>query len=300
MKVPHLRKFYLLGKSFYNWLLFIILSVIWGSSFILMKFGLKELTAVQVAAMRIFSAGAVLMPFAYKSFKEIPRNKLLHVVASGLFGNFAAAFLFCIAETRLDSSLAGVLNSLTPLFVIIIGISFFQMKITKQKALGVVIGFAGLALLPFAAKKGIDFTDVSYSLLILLATICYGINVNSVGRHLKEVGSLRIASLSLAFWAIPSLIILVATGFFKNDFSSSNFLAATAASAALGIFGSAIASILFYMLVKSAGTLFASLVTYGIPFVAILWGLYYHEPITLLQVFCLVIILAGVYLVNKK
>ena len=290
----------MLNKSLYNWLLFILLSIIWGSSFILMKFGLKELTALQVAALRILSAGLVLMPFAFKAYKEIPQKKLVYVITSGLLGNFLPAFLYCLAETRLDSALAGVLNSFTPVFAIIIGVSFFQMEITRQKTIGVLIGFIGLVMLPFAAKKGIDFKDVSFSMLILLATICYGINVNMVGRHLKEVPSLRIASLGLACWAFASFIILLGSGFFKMDFTNDKILFASVSSATLGIFGSAIASIMFYMLVKRAGTIFASLVTYGIPFVAIIIGVIFHETITLLQIACLGIILAGVYLVNRK
>lgn len=289
-----------LNKNLYNWFLFIVLSVIWGSSFILMKLGMKELTAVQVAAIRILSAGIILLPFAWKSVKMIPRNKMGYVVASGFFGSFFPAFLYCLAETRIDSSLAAVLNSFTPVFAIIIGVSFFQMQITREKIIGVIIGFIGLVLLPFASKGGVDLTDVSYSLLILLATVCYGINVNMVARHLKEVESLRIASLAFAIWAIPSFIILAASGFFHLPLHETSFLQSVSASAVLGIFGTAIASVLFYMLVKSAGTIFASLVTYGIPFIAIVWGLIFNESVTILQVVCLGIILAGVYLVNRK
>lgn len=261
---------------------------------------MKELTAVQVAAIRMVSAGLVLLPFAWKSVKLIPRNKIGYVTASGFLGNFLPAFMYCLAETRIDSSLAGVLNSFTPVFAIIIGVSFFQMQITREKIIGVIIGFTGLVLLPFAAEKGINLTDVSYSLLILVATVCYGINVNMVSRHLKEVESLRIASLAFAIWSVPSLIILSMSGFFHLPLHETGFIQAVSASAVLGVFGTAIASVLFYMLVKSAGTLFASLVTYGIPFVAIVWGFIYHESITFLQIVCLGIILAGVYLVNRK
>lgn len=282
-----------------NWSLFTILSLIWGSSFILMKEGMKTLTPYHVASLRILSAGVVLIPFARKALAQIPKEKLLLVILSGLLGSFFPAYLFCVAETRIDSSLAGIMNALTPLFTIIIGIAFFQLKAGRRKIIGVLVGFIGLCLL-IAPKGDFRFEDFYYSLLVLLATVFYGINVNMVGRHMQGVGSLNIASLAFVFLIIPTLVILYVTGYFALPLLQTAFITSTLASVVLGVFGTAIASILFYMLVKRAGTLFASMVTYGIPFIAVLWGLWGGETITLLQVGCLGIILLGVYLVNKK
>jgi drug/metabolite transporter (DMT)-like permease len=282
-----------------NWSLFTILSLIWGSSFILMKEGMKTLTPYHVASLRILSAGVVLIPFARKALLQVPKEKMLLVILSGLLGSFFPAYLFCIAETRIDSSLAGIMNALTPLFTIIIGIAFFQLQAGRRKIIGVLVGFIGLCLL-IAPKGDFRFEDFSYSLLVLLATVFYGINVNMVGRHMQGVGSLNIASLAFVFLIIPTLIILYITGYFALPLLQTALIISTLASVVLGVFGTAIASILFYMLVKRAGTLFASMVTYGIPFIAVLWGLWGGETITLLQVGCLGIILVGVYLVNKK
>lgn len=282
-----------------NWGIFIALSVIWGSSFILMKEGMHALSAYQVASIRILSAGLVLTPFALKALKQVPRNKWLLVILSGLLGNFFPAYLFCIAETEIDSSLAGILNALTPMFTILVGISFFQLKANSTKILGVIIGFVGLCLLMLSGKE-VSFNNLSYAGLVLLATLFYGINVNMVGRYMKEVGSLNIASLAFVFLIIPSSIILYITGYLNMALLDSSVLKATSASFILGVLGTAFASIIFYMLVKRAGTLFASMVTYGIPFVAVFWGLLDGEQITLLQVGCLGVILCGVYLVNKK
>lgn len=282
-----------------NWALFTLLSLIWGSSFILMKEGMKTLTPYHVASLRILSAGLVLIPFAYKALKQIPKNKLFIVILSGLLGSFFPAYLFCIAETKIDSSLAGILNALTPLFTILIGISFFQLKAGIQKIIGVLIGFAGLCLL--VAPTG-DFRSehFAYTLLVLLATFFYGINVNMVGKHMQGVASLHIAAVAFVFLIIPTIVILYFTGYFALPLLQKEVLVSTLASFVLGIFGTAIASIMFYMLVKRAGTLFASMVTYGIPFIAVLWGVWGGETVTLLQMGCLGIILVGVYLVNKK
>jgi drug/metabolite transporter (DMT)-like permease len=281
-----------------KWSIFIILSVIWGSSFKLMKFGMEALSPYQVASLRMISAGVILLPFAVTALRRIPNDKMPLILLSGLLGSFFPAYLFCIAETRIDSSLAGILNALTPLFTVLVGVGFFKINVTRQKYIGVIIGFVGLSLL-FIARGNITFSYLSYASLVLLATLFYGINVNMIGSYMNRIGSMNIASLAFGFLIIPSTIILWYTGFFSYDLKNEGIIAATIASIVLGVFGTAIASVLFYVLVKRAGGLFASTVTYGIPFVAVFWGLLSGEYITLLQVGCLAIILLGVYLANK-
>lgn len=265
-----------------------------------MKFGMKALSPYEVASLRVLSAGIILLPFSIQSFRKIPKSKLPFVWLSGIFGSFFPAFLYCIAEVKIDSSLAAILNALTPLFAILIGILFFKLQVTWLKMFGVLIGFAGLLLLPFAGGESINVSQLSYGSLVLIATVCYGINVNMVATYLHDVASIHIASMAFAFLIIPCIVVLAVSGYFESTFSSADFISSTVASVVLGMFGTAIASILFYILVKKAGTIFSSLVTYGIPFVAITWGLLYNEKITFAQLGCLGIILAGVYLVNKK
>jgi len=284
-----------------KWLLFALLALIWGSSFILMLAGMKTLSPYEVASIRIASAGLVLLPFVVPAIKAIPAQNRWLVVLSGVLGSFIPAFLFCIAETRIDSSLAGILNALTPLFTIIIGVSFFKMQASPAKWLGVLIGFVGLALLPFAAAKGINFTEVQYGLLVLVATVCYALNVNMVSKFLQGISPIHIAALAFTSLLPLCLVVLSYLGFWqKLSIGNTALWYGVGASAVLGIFGTAIASIIFYRLVKMAGSIFASLVTYGIPFVAVAWGLAFQEAITFLQMGCLCIILGGVYLVNKK
>lgn len=286
-------------KQVLNWIIFSLLCIIWGSSFILMKGGMNVLSPYQVASIRIISAGLVLLPFSLKALRHIPKEKRGVVVLSGLLGSFFPAYLFCIAETKIDSALAGIMNALTPLFVIITGISFFQLKVKKLQLLGIIVGFIGLSLL-VAAGSNISLEYFSYSLLVLLATLLYGINVNMVGKHMQGIGSIEIASMAFVFLLIPCLIILYFTGYFALPLTEDAYLLSTGASAILGIFGTAVASVLFYILVKRAGALFASMVTYGIPFVAIGWGIWGGEQVNLIQVTCCGIILIGVYLANKK
>jgi drug/metabolite transporter (DMT)-like permease len=287
-----------MDNKFINWAIFCILSIVWGSSFILMKEGLTVLSAYQVASLRMLFSGLVLLPFAFSAFKKIPKEKMGIVFLSGFLGNFIPAYLFCIAETNIDSSLAGILNSLTPLFTIVVGLSFFKTTINKQKMIGVIIGFIGLCLL-FAAGKNISFQNLSFASLVLVATFFYGLNVNVVGKFLKNIRSIDIVSVAFAFLIIPSAFILYLTGYFSMHFNNLGFQQASLAGIVLGVVGTSIASILFYMLIKRSTIIFASMVTYGIPVIAVAWGLYYGESISILQIGSLFIILAGVYIVNK-
>ena len=281
-----------------SWFIFALLAIIWGSSFILMKEGLKAFSPYQVASLRMLSAGIILLPFAYKALKSIPKEKMGLVVFSGLLGNFIPAYLFCIAETQIDSSLAGILNSLTPMFTIIVGVLFFKAQTNMVKILGMFIGFVGLSFL-LAVGKNMSFHNLSYASLVLLATLFYGINVNIVGRYMQQLGAINVASLAFAFLIIPSAIVLYFTGYFNNDFSSPMVLKSLLASSVLGVIGTSIATILFYYLVKQSGMLFGSMVTYGIPVVAVAWGILDGENLSLLQIAFLGLILLGVWIVNR-
>lgn len=289
-----------MSKNLINWILFIVLSLIWGSSFILMKLGLQQLSSYQVAALRIVSSGAILLPITVKYIRRIPAKKLLLVFLSGTLGSLLPAFLFCLAEEKIDSALAGTLNALTPVFVIITGVIFFNAKIASNKIIGILIALTGCILLLFS--KSLLQTNPHFSslFLVILATILYGFNVNMVSKNLLHIPSLQIAAVALSLNALPALMVLILTGYFSMPLYSSAILTATGASILLGLMGTAIATIIFYILVKRAGIIFATMVTYGIPFVAIAWGIFYGEIFGWRQFFCLIIILAGVYYTHKK
>jgi drug/metabolite transporter (DMT)-like permease len=287
-------------NKFSNWILFIVLSFIWGSSFILMKGGLAHLTAYQVASIRIISSGLVLLPVALGSIRQIPRNKISVVFMSGVLGSLFPAYLFCLAEEGIDSALAGTLNSLTPIFVIIFGALFFNTKTSFNKIGGILIAFAGSLLLFFSQPNFSENSNLLFILFVVLATAFYGINVNMVHRHLSHIGSLKIAAVALSLNAIPALLVLFLSGFFQKNLLNADILISIGYSAVLGIFGTALASVLFYILLKRAGAVFASMVTYGIPAVAIIWGIIYGEQVGWKQVVCLCIILFGVWVANRR
>lgn len=280
-----------------NWSIFLLLSLTWGSSFILMKIGMEALSPYQVASLRLFSAGIALIPFFVKYIRQTPLNKIPIIILSGILGNLIPAYLFCIAETRIDSALAGILNGLVPLMSLLAGFFLFRAPIVKQQLLGIFIGLLGVVLL--FVVKGVDTGYWYYGLWIVLATICYGVNIAIVHYHLKGYSSLQLGSIALFFCAIFALPVLIFTGFFPLLSGPAVPWRSLAASITLGVFGSGIASVLFYILINKAGALFASMVTYALPIVAIGWGLLAGERISFLQVLCLGVILAGVYIVNK-
>jgi len=287
------------NQKLINWGLFVLLSLIWGSSFILMKLSKEHLNGYQIGALRIFSAGLVFFPFALFHIVKIPKHKIPVVALSGLLGNLLPAFLFAIAiEKKIDSALAGILNSLTPLFVIVISIISFKAKVPRNKIIGVVLGFVGLLLLSLS-KGGISLNNVGYALLILLATIMYGLNVNVVTQYLKGVDPFHMATVSLAFMSLIAGVILWQQEMVSMAIYDEGARVSMLYAVLLGVVGSAIATLLFYILIKKAGGLFASLVTYAIPIVAIFWGLLAKENVTLIQISCLAVILGGVFLTNK-
>ena len=298
-----------MSNTLVKWGLFIVLCLIWGSSFELMKLGMYQnhdfskplLTPYQVAALRMLSAGVIMIPFVFSAYKRMGKGILNYAILSGLLGSFFPAFLFCIAETKIGGAVAGSLNSLTPIFVIITGALFFKIKSSIQKIIGVIVGLAGSAILLYANTKGNELNHLWYSFFVIIATIFYGVNVNMVTKRLKGVNSIDIAAIAFVSLIIPSLVILFYTNFFELKFvAQADYRNATIASTVLGMLGTAIASVLFYMLVKRANGLFASMVTYGIPFVAIGWGLVNKEALNIYHFIGLLVILFGVYFANKQ
>jgi drug/metabolite transporter (DMT)-like permease len=286
-------------QNFTNWLLFLLLSLVWGSSFILMKTSAEHLNGLQIGSVRIFAAGISFLPFAVIYASRIPLRKMGIVILTGLLGNFFPALLFASAiKENGESSLASILNSLTPLFVIVIGVLFYKAKVARTKMAGVLMGFAGLVML--SLLRGPVSANDNGVLLILIATIFYGINVNLVSQYLKGIDGLKIASVSLAIMAIPSAAIMWQQNVFSIARYDEEARWSIAVACLLGIVGSAIATAVYYILIQRAGGLFASLVTYAIPIVAMIWGLLADETITAVEIGCLGIILGGVYLANRS
>ena len=284
-----------------KWLYLIILSIIWGSSFILIKKSLLGLTPYQLGALRTLVTALILFSVGLKSLKYINRPAWKWVVISGFLGSFFPAFLFAIAETQIDSAIASVLNSLVPLNAILLGFAIFKIGFTKRQFLGVIIGFLGTCIL---ILRGADLNpeqNYLYAGFVILSTIMYALNVNIIKKYLQHVKPLSIATGNYVGIVIPALLILVYTDFFsQNTYSHPDFNMSVIYVVILSLIGTALAKVLFNTLIQISTPVFASSVTYLMPIVALIWGLLDGESFGMIQVFASTIILLGVYLANKK
>src|SRR5690606_33850976 len=202
-----------------------------------------------VATIRIISTGIILLPVALLRIRKIPRIHQFLISITGVLGTFIPAFLFCIVETKISSAFAGFLNTLTSLFTIGISIVIFKNRYPRNKLFGLFTGFAGMLILFFG--QGSDTGNYVYAFLVVIATICYGLNVNLVNQYLKKTDSLTIVAFAFSYLLIPALIILYLTGYFSLP-ASKEMIKASIASSVLGLFGTAMASYVFYVLLKRA------------------------------------------------
>jgi len=287
------------GKRWFQFTILMILAFIWGSSFILMKIGMKSFSSEQAAALRIGMASLVLMPIAIKQIRKLLKKDLISLLIVGFIGSFFPAFLFMKAETRIDSSLAGMLNSLTPVFTLIVGLLFHQMKFRWMQVVGLSMGLAGATGL-ILAGQGFHFGTVnSYALYIVLATFFYAISINQIKAKLPHLTGVQVTSFSFLFIGPVALIYLFTTNF-TPVIANPGWPLHLLALATLGIVGSSVAMLLMNSLIRHSSAVGASSVTYIIPIFAIVWGLLYGEKVTLLHLICMGFILAGVYLINWK
>ena len=286
------------------WGFLIILALIWGSSFILIKRGLEVFSPGEVGAFRIVAAGMVLLPLSLPRLKVLNSRQVKNLIIVGLMGSFIPAFLFAKAQTQLSSSLTGVFNAMTPLFVVIIGALFFHSKITKRNAVGLGIAFVGVVLL-LLVKEGKafgDFSDINaYAFFVILACICYGFNLNIIKYRFVELKPVAITAISLLMVLPMALIYLFAfTQFSFKLLHVEGAYQAAGYVALLGIMGTALALILFNIMVKVATPVFASSVTYLIPIVAIMWGLLDGEVLLAGHYIGIVAVIVGVWVGNRK
>lgn len=282
-----------------KWFYLLLLSLIWGSSFILIKRGLVGLTAIQVGSLRIIFAGLFLLIVGFSSLKKISLRQWKFVALTSFFGTFIPAFFFAIAETQVDSSIVAILNSLTPLNTLVLGIIFFGIQFHKRQVIGVFIGLIGCLLLVLNGTSGHTGQNYYYLILVVIATLCYAINVNLIKKYLSDLNSLSITTGNFAILFLPALIILSTT-----DFTQKMQLETTQYSVLfvmiLGVLGTGIANVLFFKLIQMSSPVFATSVTYLIPIVAFFWGLLDNEMLTPIQFFGAFVILIGVYLSAKK
>jgi len=280
-------------RKLWHWLVLALLSLIWGTSYILMKKGLESFSYFQVGSLRIFITFICLLPVALKNFSKLNRTNISSVLIIGFLGNAIPAFLFPMAQTKISSSMAGMLNSLSPVFTLLIGIWIYKRKSIKTQIIGVFLGLAGAMGLLYSGSLTFNL----YGLLVVLATIFYGISSNEVSR-VKGLNGLQLTS--LAFFVIsPVAIIYLIFSDFSTAVETENWLRNLGFIAILAVVGSATALAMFYLLIKDTSPVFSAMVTYFIPVVATMWGLADNEKLTYSMLVSVVFIIAGVAIINR-
>lgn len=282
-----------------KWLYLILLSFVWGSSFILMKKALIGVTPIQLGALRMFITSIFLLLIGFKSIRRIQKKHWKFIAITAALGTFFPGFLFAYAVNYIDSSIVAVLNSFTPFNTFIFGALVFGFGFKKKQFIGILVGLAGTLILILNGAEQHPEQNYWYAVLIIIASVGYAFNVNIVKKYLSDLDALAITTGNFLLLIIPALLVLCFSDFFTTFEVNETTTNALGYIAILSIVGTGIAKVLFNKLVHISTPVFSSSVTYLIPIVAVIWGIIDGEELTSIQVFAGAIILLGVYLVNK-
>lgn len=282
-----------------KWFYLVTLALIWGSSFILIKKGLVGLTPMQLGSLRIIFAAIFLLLIGFKSLAKIPHVKWKYIALTATLGTFIPAFLFAVAQTQIDSTVSSILNSLTPLNTLIFGVFAFGLTFRRPQVFGVVIGLIGTFLLIINGAMHHPEQNYYYAILVLIASVCYAINVNLIKKYLSDLSPLSITTGNFLILLLPALVVLFFSDFF-HVIHVESVQHSTVFILILGVVGTGIANIIFFKTIQISSPVFATSVTYLIPVVAFGWGLLDNEMLTPVQFLGAFIILFGVYLSAKK
>ncbi|MDC6351078.1 DMT family transporter [Zeaxanthinibacter sp. PT1] len=284
-----------------RWFYLVVLSIIWGTSYILIKKGLQGFSPIQLGSVRMVITAAFLLLFGYRSVRKIKKNEWKWVALSGFVGSFFPAFLFAFAETEIDSSIASVLNSLVPLFTIFVGYIVFKIPFYKNQVVGVIIGLVGAAMLVGIGADINPGQNYWYAGLVILATLFYALNANIIKSKLSGVSPIGIAAGNFAAVLLPSLVVLAFSGAFSEEVTGGEYYYSSLVYVViLSVVGTCFAKVMFNKLVHISSPVFSVSVTYLIPIVGVIWGLLDGERFSLWQLAAAAIILFGVYLVNRR
>jgi drug/metabolite transporter (DMT)-like permease len=284
-------------EQWIKWALLVVLSLIWGSSFILIKRGLMGYGYIEAASIRMMAAGAVMLPLGIGNFKRIPEGKMKYILISGAIGMFIPAFLFCMAQQHITSATAGILNALTPVFTFVFSIFLFKSPFRSLQATGVLVGLASSIFLVVVRTEA-ALTLNAFAMLIIVATVCYGMNVNISKEKLGGIPPIVVATTTVSVAGLLAFCLVFLPRYSHYSLESSQIMPFLSL-VALGTVGTGLAQILFLRLLSTTSALFASAVTYTMPIVAIGWGVYDGEAFGWAHVLGIGGILAGVLLIRK-
>ena len=283
-----------------KWFYLIILSIIWGSSFILIKMALIGLEASQIGSLRIIFSSIIIILIAWKRLSQLSRVEWKWISISAFLGSFFPAFLFAFAEKEIDSAVASIINSIVPLNTVVIGMVLFNIRSTKRQIIGVLIGLAGTYMLIMSGINLNPDQNYLYSGFVILCSFLYALNVNIIKKYLQHLSALTITVGHFAVIILPSVIVFCFSDFDVNSLKKQETIDSIIYVLILAVFCTALAKILFNKLIKISSPVFASSVTYSMLIVSIFWGVVDGEKFSIYQLIATIIIILGVLLTNKK
>ena len=253
----------------------------------------------QVGSMRIVIASLVLLPIALRHIKKLNKENFGWLLITGLCGNFFPALLFTLAETGIESSLAGLLNMGTSIFVVLIGILAYKVIPNKWQIIGMIMAIFGLFKI-FWNQIHFESNNLNYALLVFIATICYAISLTTIKYKLSHMKPLVITALSFLMILLPAIVVAMYTKAYQPIVQHELGGLAVGYLIILSVVGTALAVFMFNNLVAISSPIFSSGVTYLIPIVAVLIGVWDGEQFALENIIWILLILIGVYFMNKK
>lgn len=283
-----------------RWFLFIVISLTWGSSFILVKKSLIAFSPYEIGAIRVVVSGLIFSIIGFKAILRMPRKTLLWVIAAGFFGNFLPMFLFPIAQQQVSSSLAGILDALFPMFVLAFSFLFFGIKSSLSQIVGGIVGFLGATSLIYFSESGAGDSQFWYAMLVVLAGASYAVNALFIKHKIPDLSPVDLTASVFTIWAVPSMVILYFTGIFNNFEMSPERLEAMGYLGFLTVFGTTITMFLYYKLIQKTSAVFASSVSYLLPVVAVMWGVLDGEQFTFWYLVGGLLILIGIYMIRER
>ncbi|MEP6626855.1 MAG: DMT family transporter [Ginsengibacter sp.] len=283
-----------------KWIILTVLALTWGSSFILIKKSLVGFTPLQIGSIRVIVSGLLFMVIGFRAMRKMDKKTFWWMVLAGTIGNFIPMFLFPLAQTRVSSSMAGILDSLVPVFVLVLGFIFFKIRSKTVQWAGALIGFVGAGTLLYFSGTSSGDSEPAYAMLIVLATACYAGAALIINQKLTHVHAVELSASVFTVWMFPSIIIFMFSGIFHDFQNTSLQWESSGHLAILSVVGTALAMLLYFRLIQTTSAVFASMVTYLLPLVAVFWGLLAGESFNIWYALGGLLIILGIYLVQEK
>jgi len=282
-------------------LILMLLALTWGTSFILIKKALVAFNPYQVSGLRVFIASLAFLPILIVNRKKIKWDRWYLYIAVGLCGTMIPSFLYPLAQTKINSSMAGILNAVAPIFTFIVGMLFFSKKFELKKGIGIAIGFAGAGILISAGGgSGASGANSLYGLFIVIAGVLYSFSSNLIEEFFSDMTAINISAASFGLMGIIAVPIVYFSGALNTAMEVEGGYQALGFVSILSLFSTVMASIVFFYLIQRSSAVFASTVAYLIPIISLIWGAVDGEYISIIHFIGMALILAGVYFAKSK